>query len=117
MVWEDIIVKGPFRSKSKIRRQMDKGKLAIKNRNLSTIHQHVNKIINEFENDPEFQRVGQFGIKVSEGASNTKRGLMFDTTPQGLGTDEFLDQAVTYLNKLEFKAERQGDKAILVTKK
>ena len=116
MAWEDIIVKGPFRSKRTIRRQMDKGKLAIKNRNISTVGQHMNQIINEFRNDPEFQRVGQFGIKLVNNAKG-KEGLMFYTGTLGLETNEFLELAITYLNKLEFKAEKQGDRAILVMKK
>jgi hypothetical protein len=116
MTWEDIIVKGPFRSKRKIRRQADKGRLDIKNKNMSKVGQHMNQIINEFQNDPEFQRVGQFGIKVS-GNAKGKEGLMFYSGSLGLPTtDEFLELAVTYLNKLEFKAEKQGNKAILVTK-
>jgi hypothetical protein len=116
MIWEDIIVKGPFRSKRKIRRQADKGRLDIKNKNMGEVHQHINQIINEFENDPEFQRVGQFGIKTS-GNAKGKEGLMFYSNSAGLGTDEFLEIAITYLNKLEFKAEKMGNKAILVTKK
>jgi len=116
MTWEDIIVKGPFRSESKIRRQMDKGKLKIKNRNISEVGQQVNKIINEFRNDPEFQRVGQFGIKLANNPKG-KDGLMFYTGSLGMDNDEFLELAVTHLNKLEYKAEKQGNNAILVTNK
>jgi len=123
MTWEDIIQKAPF---GRFKRNNPSGSDPAKDSRLKDIRQLVNEILKVFRNDPEFQKVGKFGIKIlSNGVSGMgqKRGLMYDLNPifsGGTLTPEAIEENITeiisYLGKLDFTAEKGGNNTISVTK-
>lgn len=128
MTWEDIIQKGPFdRIRERKRGQRnDAYSAGQKQKRAQRIQQLVNEVLKVFRDDPEFQKVGKFGIKIlSNGVSGMgqKRGLMYDLNPIFSGgsltpeaIEENITEIISYLGKLGFTAEKGGNNTISVTK-
>ena len=117
MSWKEILQKAPF---GMGKRNKPSGSDPTKEARLQDIRLHINRIIDMFRKDPDFQRVGQFGIKVLSNdvtGSGNKRDLMYDMNSFGMDIDEIITEATSYLGKLGFTVEsQQGSNRILVKK-
>lgn len=121
-MWKDILQKAPFGmgKKNNASKGMDSFRAGQGEQRATQIHGVLNEILRIFKDDPDFKRVGQFGIKVLSKdvtGTGTKRDLMYDMNSFGMDIDEIITEATSYLGKLGFTVEsQQGSNRILVKK-
>ena len=120
MSWKDELRKAPF-GRFKRNKTPAEPKLTGNQQNdIQLAKQRMHHIVSQYKNDPEFQKVGKFAIKVntqdiSAGTDGSdgygrKRGLVYDLNPIGKFDANFIaTHGIPELEKLGFKVERMGD--------
>jgi len=110
MSWKNELRKAPF---GRFKRNKTPKMTPNQQEKANGVITHMTEIVRAFENDPEYQRVGKFAIKVvpeNFTGRGRKRGLVWDMQEEIFGDINFVKtHAIPELKRKGFAVTEMGD--------